>query len=83
MRVTSLSPPEIRLLDRPAGIECEDAPGPHEDEPLDRLPRPVRGTGAVWRFKRNSPEDTITDVMEDGGWGNLGTVQKYCVLRDT
>ena len=40
----------------------------------------LRATGAVWRFKRNGPEDTITDVMEDGGWTNLGTVQKYLRL---
>jgi integrase len=40
----------------------------------------LRATGAVWRFKRNGAEDTITDVMEDGGWGGLGTVQKYLRL---
>src|SRR5262249_14611510 len=40
----------------------------------------LRATGAVWRFKRNGVEDTITDVMEDGGWTNLGTVQKYLRL---
>jgi integrase len=40
----------------------------------------LRATGAVWRFKRNGSEDTITDVMEDGGWTNLGTVQKYLRL---
>ncbi len=40
----------------------------------------LRATGAVWRFKRNGPEDTITDVMEDGGWGGLGTMQKYLRL---
>ncbi len=40
----------------------------------------LRATGAVWRFKRNGREDALTDVMEDGGWSNLGTMQVYMRL---
>ncbi len=37
----------------------------------------LRATGAVWRFKRNGPEDTITDVMEDGAWADLDVMRRY------
>jgi integrase len=37
----------------------------------------LRATGAVWRFKRGGPEDTLTDVMEDGAWSDLDVMKHY------